>query len=509
MDKVKIFITEDEYIVSLDLQSRLEVMGYEIVGKATSGEETLIKLLSVEPDIILMDIILDGKMDGGEAASEIKTKYGIPLIYLTAQSNLDIFDKATKTEPYAYIIKPYTERELLVSISIALEKSKFENELIANQKKLEELNKHLDDLVLSRTRELELKNKSLQQEISQRIIAQERELRLKKIIEQTQEHIFITRVDGKVDYANPALIDNLGYAKDEIIGQKIVFFIHDERSSIFKSKLSTAIKLNRPFLHEVFNKKKDGGYLVMETIIIPLMDNKNRISHIAYVGRDVTRKKEIDKIIIDAEESERGRISRELHDGIGQSITAMKLSVGYLLKNQKLDSNSVSVLNELRELISDTTSEIRQISFNLKPSILIDYGLVPALLKTIESIGDKSNMVIRLHYDDKGVRFNKSIETSLFRIVQESVNNAIRYSGAKRMDIYLTYNQTRVMLRINDDGKGFDKSKLGLMDHGTSGQGIINMRHRASALNGNFEIKSHPNKGTEIIVNIPIISNEN
>jgi PAS domain S-box-containing protein/diguanylate cyclase (GGDEF)-like protein len=122
-------VVEDERIVSMDLQGRLRAMGYEVVGTAVSGEEAIDKAESLRPDMILMDIMLDGKLDGIQAADIIRSRYNIPIIYLTAYADSATLDRAKITEPFGYILKPFEERELHGHIEIALYKARMEKRL--------------------------------------------------------------------------------------------------------------------------------------------------------------------------------------------------------------------------------------------------------------------------------------------------------------------------------------------------------------------------------------------
>ncbi len=127
MEKKRIFIVEDENIVSLDMRKRLEKLGYEVPGIASSGEEAVAMVLESRPDLVLMDIKLSGKMDGVEAAAEILKTYAVPIVYITAYAENTTLKRAKITEPFGYILKPFEERELHINIEIALYRHKTQN----------------------------------------------------------------------------------------------------------------------------------------------------------------------------------------------------------------------------------------------------------------------------------------------------------------------------------------------------------------------------------------------
>jgi CheY-like chemotaxis protein len=124
----KILIVEDEGITVLHIKKALEDLGYEIAGMASSGEEAIIKATEIRPDLVLMDIVLKGNVDGIDAAEKIRAILNIPIIYLTAHADETTLQRAKVTEPFGYIVKPFRERDLQISIECALYKSGMEHE---------------------------------------------------------------------------------------------------------------------------------------------------------------------------------------------------------------------------------------------------------------------------------------------------------------------------------------------------------------------------------------------
>ncbi len=130
MTKADIFVVEDEFIVSMDIQASLKKLGYNVIGAAPSGEKALELIAENQPDLILMDIMLKGQMNGIDTAEVVKKEYGIPVIYLTAYADESTLARAKVTEPYGYILKPFKEIDLQTSIEMALYKSSREKELL-------------------------------------------------------------------------------------------------------------------------------------------------------------------------------------------------------------------------------------------------------------------------------------------------------------------------------------------------------------------------------------------
>jgi len=124
----RILVVEDEHIVAMGIKKMLKNLGYTVTGVASSGEDAISKAESTFPDVVLMDIMLKGDMDGVEAAREIRGRFDVPVVYLTAYSDNKILERAKSTEPFGYIIKPFDEKDLYSSIEVALHRHREEKE---------------------------------------------------------------------------------------------------------------------------------------------------------------------------------------------------------------------------------------------------------------------------------------------------------------------------------------------------------------------------------------------
>ena len=149
MSNAKIFIVEDEAIVAESLCDQLEKLGYIVTGNAPSGEEALRKIKKELPDLVLMDIMLEGEMDRVEVAQQIRELYGIPVIFLTAYSDPETLGRAKLTEPFGYLIKPYKERELLTTLEITLYKHRMEKRIREHERWLNTLLRSISDGVIT------------------------------------------------------------------------------------------------------------------------------------------------------------------------------------------------------------------------------------------------------------------------------------------------------------------------------------------------------------------------
>jgi len=149
MHRKKILIVEDETIVALEIRERLESNGFVVVSSVTSGMKAIKCCGSEKPDLVLMDIMLNGEIDGIESAKYISEKYNIPVIFLTANSDSETLRKAKETSPYGYIVKPFNERDLMIGIDIALERFKTEKQLKETQQLLYTILRCMGDGVIA------------------------------------------------------------------------------------------------------------------------------------------------------------------------------------------------------------------------------------------------------------------------------------------------------------------------------------------------------------------------
>ena len=203
--------------------------------------------------------------------------------------------------------------------------------------------------------------------------------------------------------------------------------------------------------------------------------------------------------VIDGEEMERQRLSRELHDGIGQLLIAIKLRMESLLYQNSSDiKNSIQ---ELKKYFDQIIDEVRRISNNLMPSVLEAFGPAIAFRNLFADTEELSGL--KIHFEAKGDfdNLDKKSKTYIYRLTQEAISNIVKHAEAREVWVNLTRKTDLLTLIIRDDGKGFIPELAGA----EGGNGIHNMRERASLLHGQIIIKSSPGKGTTITVNIPII----
>ncbi len=207
--------------------------------------------------------------------------------------------------------------------------------------------------------------------------------------------------------------------------------------------------------------------------------------------------------LLEGQEEERKRFARELHDGIGQMLTGLKLHVEKIRQTPFTDEKQKQRFEDLRSLLQETIQNTRQIAFNLMPSVLGDFGLEAALQLLSEQTARSSGMDIRFKGVKETVRLAPVQEIGLYRIAQEALNNAIKHSHATCIDVAVKRTSTDITLKVQDNGKGFLNKNASGPDHSSIiHNGLDNMKTRARLLDGKLEIVSKINKGTKIEVKI-------
>ncbi len=203
------------------------------------------------------------------------------------------------------------------------------------------------------------------------------------------------------------------------------------------------------------------------------------------------------------QEEEKQKISMELHDGIGQVLTSIKLNLEILKSSLTPNDRSQKHVEDLSALVESAMFEIREISYRLKPRILDDLGLIPALNSLCNEVAKKTNMkgLFLAHKIDK--RLNSDMETAFYRIAQEALNNIMKHSKASEFSLQIVKHPGFIRLMVEDDGIGFENNNVHIDPAKKEGMGLINMSERAIALDGKFVIDSRKGRGTEIIVELP------
>jgi signal transduction histidine kinase len=345
--KPRLLVVEDELIVARDIEQQLSDLGYQSVGIASTGEQAVALAQQHKPDLVLMDIQLASAMDGVAAAQLIRSQMALPVVFLTAFAADDVLERAKLTEPFGYILKPFSERELRTVLAMALYKHQAEARLRTTTRQL--------------------------QALSQRIL--------------------------------------------------------------------------------------------------------------------------------EVQEQERRRVAIELHDELGQSLTAIKinLQMGEKFKDQA----PPDLYTENIRIVEDALQQVRSLATALRPSMLDDLGLAPALKWMADQSASRGGFAVSFHQERTTGRLASDIETACFRIVQEALTNITRHAHASQVDISLQRDGPDLLLQVHDDGVGFDTAAMRERASSGGSLGVLGMQERALLLGGELDITSAPVQGSTVTLRCP------
>jgi len=342
----RMLIVEDERIVAEDIGRSLDKLGYSVLGIASSGEEAVKKAEELGPDLVLMDIVLKGGMDGVAAAREIQARLKIPVVYVTAYADDETLERAKVTEPFGYIVKPFEERELYTSIEVAFYRHKMEEELRSSRQQLRDLAAHLQSV----------------------------------------------------------------------------------------------------------------------------------------------------------REEERAGIARELHDEMGQALTALKMDLSWLNKRLARDDSSlVEKVKSMTKLADTAIRRVKRLSTELRPGILDDLGLTAAIEWQVEEFEQRTGIECDVSVDEV-IILEQDCSTAIFRIFQEALTNIARHAKATKVIGSLKEEDGKLVLEVRDNGKGITEKQI----CDAKSFGIMGMQERVYLWGGEVKISGIREEGTTVRVSIPL-----
>ncbi len=331
-----------------------------------------------------------------------------------------------------------------------------------------------------------------------------------------------TKNDGSVVFISKKFLDLLGYTKEEINKPLAEILTTDEGQQLY---LREVFKTKRKHIRseEIGIKTLKGEELWLDMSIIPMHQSTGHQS-VLILCSDITERKKTqiqvaqltkenyeERIrqkqlqasqIVEGQEEERKRIAKDIHDGIGQMLTALKFNIESI--NLRNKEKSAEKIEYLKLLTTDLIKGVRTATFNLTPPELNDHGILPAFQKMTQELSKLTGKNILFENKIEGnIRFNSLAETNMYRVAQEAVNNAIKYAEANYILLSVNSGDGIFSIVIDDDGKGFDDTILDKAPKNTSegGMGLFFMKERMSYINGRLFINSIPGKGTRVTIN--------
>jgi PAS domain S-box-containing protein len=340
---------------------------------------------------------------------------------------------------------------------------------------------------------------------------QHSEERYRTLIDTARDVIYSLSPAGVIKTLNPVFEDITGFARSAWLGRSFVRLIHPEDVPFIRSLSERVRRGESPPPFELRVRSKSGKYVTGEFTITPQFTDGGLTGTFG-IARDVTEQRgaqeqmrSLAKRVVNAQEDERRRIARELHDDLCQWLSGVKLSLNLLEEKIPSARTLRKKLRTLKEQVNSKIVDVRRLSVSLRPSALDDFGLVVALSRLTEDCARLYKIPISFHTEGEVVEYyHDEVETALYRITQEGLSNLQKHSRAHRGNVSLSHVEHNLTLEIEDDGVGFDEATL-LQEH-VPGEhlGLVSMKERAMLLGGALRIDSEPAKGTKIHVEIPL-----
>ncbi|HYM94760.1 MAG TPA: sensor histidine kinase, partial [Chitinophagaceae bacterium] len=243
------------------------------------------------------------------------------------------------------------------------------------------------------------------------------------------------------------------------------------------------------------------AFVILSVLLAYSQYKRFRLKQEARLKTEVMKQQELaTKAVIEAEEEERNRIARDLHDGVGQMMSVAKMNLSAF--ESEIDfkkEEQKSAFEKIINLVDESCKEVRNVSHNMMPNVLLKKDLATALNDFVDKL-DKKNLYIRLHIEGLDERLDSNIESVLYRVVQECVNNVIKHSGATELDISIIRDKDGISATIEDNGKGFNIPENDRSD----GIGLKNIITRIDYLRGAVDFDSAPGRGTVVSLHVPL-----
>ena len=339
----------------------------------------------------------------------------------------------------------------------------------------------------------------------------ESEERYRELFENARDAIYVHDLQGNYVSINRAAEKLSGYTREEIIGHSFTEFIATEHIIQVRDNFCGNLAKRGETTYEVEVIAKDGRRVPVEVSSRAIYEN-GVIVGVQGTARDITERKQaqdalqmFSRQLIEAQEEERRRIARELHDQIGQVLTAVKMNL-HTVQRVCNGTDAGSYIKDNIEAVDEALRLVRDLSVDLRPPLLDDLGLVTALRWYVDRYAKRTGIVtdVIIKLADPNERFSRELETACFRIAQEALTNVVRHARATRVAVRLKKEDDLLVLSVRDDGVGFNPDTLRRRAPRAATLGLLGMQERAHAAGGVVEIDSEISEGTEIRLKLPL-----
>ncbi|MDF0651625.1 MAG: hypothetical protein CV081_02625 [Nitrospira sp. LK265] len=380
---------------------------------------------------------------------------------------------------------------------------------------LQRANEDLEQKVTKRTQELAAVNRTLVREITERVQTEQAlrlsQRRLADILDIAEDAIIVTADDRSITLFNQGAVKLFGYDPEEVLGNRIDLLLperfridHPSSINAFAHDSESASRMAQR--REMFGLKKDGSEFPAEASISKLSLGER--TTFTVIVRDITDRLRTERQLqslttelMTAQEEERRRIARELHDDVNQRLALLAIEMTNMLSDPStLTIQAKETIQSLNQRLVRISDDVRRMAYQFHPSILDDLGLTAALKHMADEWSTKTGIKTVVVQQEIADPLPRDIASCLYRVAQESLANIMKHARAARVELELTCDEQEITLSIYDTGVGFDLKDIRARHPGL---GLVNMRERVRSVRGRLDIQSQLGRGTHIIVHIP------
>jgi len=342
----------------------------------------------------------------------------------------------------------------------------------------------------------------------------ESEEKYRLLVENANEAIVVAQ-DGLLKFANQRAITITGYSKEELFFIPFITLIHpDDREMVFDNYQRRLKGEAFPGVYSFRIVAKDGRikWVEISALVFTWEGNSATLNFLS----DITDRKKAEEELIksheqlrsfakrlsEAEEMDKQRIARELHDQVGQNLTALGINLS-IMRNQlsdRLTGQLDARLNDSMNILEEIAKRIRDVMSDLRPSVLDDYGLIAGITWLADQVAKRTGLTIRVESEDTRADLSSEVEITLFRIAQELLTNIAKHAKATEVSIKLNESDKTVQFVVTDNGVGFDATALTPTEE--SRWGLLNVEERAQAVGGTLTIESTVGHGTRVVIEV-------
>jgi PAS domain S-box-containing protein len=322
------------------------------------------------------------------------------------------------------------------------------------------------------------------------------------IFNSVSDMVFVVNNKGLIQNTNNPVMSQLGCSLENLLDKPFDSLAVIKADALFPAAVKTLKRSSNELQKEILLRGLNSKILPVLLSVTHLINAQKRKIGFLITAKDITLQKQTESLIIrtitDTQEKERQRFAKDIHDSIGQQISAIKFYIGTSV-NIVTNEQQRQILLKSNDALVRVLADMRNICFNLMPKTLETFGLVEAVKELCSQTTIPQKLSFRLAGGNTFPRLDTSLEIAVFRIVQEFISNAIKHGKASKIDILFSHNARQARMILKDNGTGFDISKVR-----AGGMGLKNIQSRVKAHNGNVQISSKPGKGTKYELTLPV-----